>query len=66
MNTRPTWEPIGLRCKSCRHDWDDWQPGNVPAATWIAHVKTYRCPRCGKGRRNILIRSQPLSAEPET
>ena len=63
---RPTWEPIWLRCRSCGNEWDDWQPIYVPVATWIAHVKTYHCPKCGKGRRNILIRLQPLSAEPGT
>jgi hypothetical protein len=66
MSDCPTWEPIWLACKACKHAWDDWQPCDVPPATWIAHVKTYHCPECGKGRRYVLIRSMPLSAEPKT
>ena len=63
MSDRPTWEPIWLRCKPCGHCWDDWQPNNVPAKTWIAHCRTYRCPECGKGPRAILLRSQPLPVD---
>lgn len=59
----PAWEPIWLACKACGHKWDDWQPSRVPADTWVAHVKTYRCPSCRKGRRNVLIRMQPLDEE---
>jgi len=61
---RPTWEPIWLACKSCRHAWDDWTPQDVPAITLIAHWKTYRCPACGKGGRSVLLRS--MGAEPGT
>ena len=58
--TKPAWGPIWLACKACRHEWDDWQPAMVPIATWVAHVKTYHCPNCGKGARNVLIRRHPL------
>lgn len=57
---RPCWDPIWLACKACDHEWDDWQPGMCPIDTWVAHVKTYRCPHCGKRGRNILYRMKPL------
>ena len=28
---QPTWEPIWLRCKSCRNALHDWQPNSVAA-----------------------------------
>jgi hypothetical protein len=56
----PAWAPIWLTCKACGHEWDDWQPCRCPIPTWVAHVKTYRCPICHKRGRNILIRMQPL------
>jgi len=52
----PTWTPIYLACDSCGHQWVDWQPSGVPAATWIAHAKTYRCRGCGNGWRALGIR----------
>ena len=64
MTGRPTWEPMFLRCKSCRHEWDDWTPQNAPAKTIIAHWKTYRCPACGKAGGFVLLRF--VNAEPET
>ena len=60
VRERPSWEPIWLVCKVCDHQWDDWQPSNVPAETWAAHVRTYRCPNCGKGGRRVLLRTRPL------
>lgn len=59
----PTFQPIWLACKACGHKWDDWQPAHVPVATWVAHVRTYHCPKCGKGRRTVLLRQEPLSSE---
>ena len=59
---QPSWSPIWLACE-CGHKWDDWQPNNVPIATWIAHIKTFRCPKCGKRGRNILLRREPLEIE---
>jgi hypothetical protein len=59
--SKPTWNTIWLACK-CGRKWDDWQPCMVPVSTWIAHVKTYRCPQCGKSGRNILIRLTALDA----
>lgn len=58
----PRFIPIWLACR-CGHQWDDWQPSMVPVETWCAHVRTYHCPKCGKGRRNVLLRTTPL-AEP--
>lgn len=55
---KPVWAPIWLWCKKCGKPWDDWQPQNVPIATWAAHVKTYRCPHCGAGGRNVLLRTK--------
>jgi hypothetical protein len=62
---KPTWTPIWLSCKQCRHQWYDFQPHLVPPATWIAHV-TYHCPACGKGGNAVLLRSTPLPAESES
>ena len=62
--SQPTWEPLWCACKSCGHWWDDWQPSQVPLATWIAHVKTLRCPGCGKGSRSLVIRTLPLDEKP--
>ena len=55
---KPTWEPIWLLCGECKHRWDDWQPGHVPISTWIAHVRTYRCPSCGSEK--VMIRITPM------
>lgn len=59
---KPWWAPIWLICKSCRHAWDDWQPQQCPIDTWVTHVKTYRCPNCGKRGLNIYLRMTPLEA----
>jgi hypothetical protein len=64
MRSKPTWEPLWCACKGCNHRWDDWQPCMVPVATWIAHVKTLRCPACGKGGRMLLLRTLPLDQKP--
>jgi hypothetical protein len=61
---RPTFVPLWCACKLCGHWWDDWQPCNVPVATWVAHVRALRCTGCGEGRRSVLLRSQPLSERP--
>jgi hypothetical protein len=61
---KPTWEVIWLHCKACGHRWDDWQPAMVPIPTWVAHVGTYRCPNCGKGGDDVLIRMLPLDPAP--
>ena len=60
---KPTWEPLWLACKACGHKWDDWQPSHVPAETWIAHLRTHSCPKCGKGYSDhvLLLRTKPLS-----
>jgi hypothetical protein len=55
---KPTWRPIWLSCKGCRHDWDDWQPCHVPVETWCAHARTYHCPECGSDM--VLLRLTPL------
>jgi hypothetical protein len=60
VKMKPSWTPIWLACK-CGKQWDDWQPRDVPVATWLAHVKTYRCPQCGKSGKNILVRAAPLA-----
>lgn len=52
---KPTWEPLGLRCGPCGYVWNDWQPSHVPPATWIAHIRAMRCPRCG-AKRKLFIR----------
>ena len=57
----PTWEPIWLGCKRCGHEWDDWQPQMVPVATWVAHVRTYRCPECGARSGHIVLRVEPVA-----
>lgn len=64
MAMRPTWEPLWCACKACGHWWDGWQPCHVPVKTWIAHIKTLRCPSCGKGGRALLLRTQPLDQKP--
>jgi hypothetical protein len=56
----PDWDKIWLQCKHCQAAWDDWQPVFCPIPTWIAHVKTYRCPNCRRRGRNILLRMKPL------
>lgn len=63
-DTRPRFEPIWLACKGCGHRWDDWQPTNVPLATWAAHVKTYHCPLCRADCRNLVLRTKPLEEAP--
>ena len=61
MSTPPPYfVAIWLACKACGGKWDDWQPQGCPIATWVAHIKTYRCPHCGKRGRNIFIRLKPL------
>ena len=60
VKMKPSWTPIWLACK-CGKQWDDWQPRDVPLATLLAHVKTYRCPQCGKSGKNILVRAAPLA-----
>ena len=60
--TKPTWEPIWLACCSCKHEWDDWQPCHVPIDTWVAHCRTYHCPKCGAGIGNILLLNKPMRA----
>ena len=55
---KPGWVPIWLACK-CGTKWDDWQPNNVPVKTWLAHVKTFRCPVCGNKGRGLFLRSDP-------
>jgi hypothetical protein len=62
---RPSWHPIWLACKACKHEWDDWQPANVPLRTWAAHIRTFRCPNCDKGGRQVLWRARPLNAARE-
>jgi hypothetical protein len=59
---KPNWGPIWLACK-CGQKWDDWQPQQVPIDTWVAHIKTFRCPKCGNRGHNILLRRFPLEDE---
>jgi|tagenome__1003787_1003787.scaffolds.fasta_scaffold20947607_5 hypothetical protein len=47
-----------------KHEWDDWQPSNVPFATAVAHLQSYRCLRCGAGAPNVLLRTKPSGGEP--
>jgi hypothetical protein len=52
----PTWERITLRCDGCGYRWQDWQPAQVPADTWVAHVRAIgRCMRCGNKRKVFLV-----------
>jgi hypothetical protein len=60
----PSWVAIWLFCKKCAHAWDDWQPSGVPMATYVAHLKSYRCPACGT-RRGIFLRRWPLKKDEE-
>ena len=60
MSDAPVFIPLRCACKACGHRWDDWQPSYVPVATWVAHIKTIRCPQCGKGGRSVLLRSSLL------
>jgi len=63
MRERPTFVPIWLACRHCRHAWDDWQPQDVPVETWVAHVKTYRCPRCGADAGHVVLRAKPIEGD---
>ena len=63
MRERPIFVPIWLACKQCSHTWDDWQPNNCPIATWVAHVKTYRCPHCGAASSSLLLRTTRLEGD---
>ena len=56
---KPSWEPLWLRCGPCGHEWDDWQPTHCPIPTWVAHVKTLRCPKC-LCKRKLFMRSTPM------
>ena len=60
MREQPTFGPIWLACIRCGYRWDDWQPQNVPIMAWAAYVETYRCPVCGAGAGNMLLRTKPL------
>ena len=60
---KPTWEPIWLACSACRHRWDDWQPCHVPIDSYVAYVRTFRCPGCGGGADVVTLRSTPLEPE---
>jgi DNA-directed RNA polymerase subunit RPC12/RpoP len=62
---QPAFAPLWCACKACGHWWDAWQPVHVPVATWIAHTRTLRCPHCGKGQRNVLLRTTPLADKPD-
>ena len=72
MPPKPYWHPIWLRCGRCHHDWDDWQPAMCPIPTWVAHVKTFSCPKCSasddprlyQARPKILLRMTPIEREP--
>lgn len=50
----PVFEKLPLRCGKCGVDWEDWQPQHCPVDTWVAHVKTFRCPECGD-RKHVLM-----------
>jgi hypothetical protein len=54
---RPSWKPLFLHC-GCGHEWQDWQPLNVPIETWIAHLRGLGCPACGT-RRGIKLGKKP-------
>ena len=56
LRARPTWEPLQLRCGGCETEWDDWQPFNVPVATWLAHGRGLRCPRCRSDDAPVYLR----------
>ena len=60
----PGWTPIWLRCRVCKHCWDDWQPVRVPLLTWVAHVRAYRCPKCSANSGDIFLRDKPLDDTP--
>jgi hypothetical protein len=49
---RPSWEPLSLRCE-CGHEWQDWQPLNVPTETWVAHLRGLACPACATRRGTL-------------
>jgi hypothetical protein len=56
---KPSWEPLWLRCGPCKHEWDSLQPCHCPIPTWVAHVRSLRCPLCGA--KKLLIRMTPLA-----
>ncbi len=69
LRTKPNWPkpyfaPIWLACAGCGHWWDGDQPQCVPFATFAAHMKSHRCPKCGAGTRKLLLRTKPLSERP--
>ena len=58
----PRFVPLWLACKKCKAEWDDWQPGFVRVEVWLAHVRSLRCPKCGRGlrSRSLRLRQRPL------
>jgi hypothetical protein len=61
---KPTWEPLGLGCRACGHEWDGWQPSMVPFDVAVACLRAQRCPECRSGSEELVIRPTPI-AEPE-
>lgn len=62
---KPTWVPLWLRCDSCAHEWDDWQPSYVPPSVLIAAYRALGCAKCGEKER-LFMRSTPLATHPDT
>jgi hypothetical protein len=58
----PTWVPLWLRCGPCGHKWDGWQPCYSPIPTWVAHIRSLRCPVCRA--KKLFIRTTPIAEAP--
>lgn len=60
---KPTWQPLWLGCKACKHEWDDWLPSGVRLDVAIASLQSQRCPKCGLGMEELVIRSKPITPD---
>lgn len=63
---KPTWEPLWLGCKACGHKWDDWQPCMARLDVALACLRSLRCPNCGVGTAELVIRTKPLTETTKT
>ena len=61
----PTFEPLWCACKACGHWWDDWQPVQCPRRHLGRSDPNAPMSHCGKGRRNVLLRTKPLAEKPD-
>jgi hypothetical protein len=63
IEQKPIWEPLPLRCKVCGHEWQDWQPSDVPINTWLAHIKNMHCRQCSADYKALLIVFKPVDQQ---